>query len=202
MIRPLVSTSLFLLLLAVAIPARAQVMGEPSDPYPDPEKFARGLYVEADAGAVMFLGDARKALGPGAALGARVGFDLTRWLAFQMRGRLASHGTDFADRPQSGQLLQILTGVVEAKLSLPLGQWIPFAFGGGGFGRLSSNLLGTADLTAPDVRSMVLIGGGAGVDFHPRSRHFTVGVELGFTKVARLYSPGMISASTHLRYTF
>jgi hypothetical protein len=191
-----------LMWLVAAHPARAQVMGEPADPYPDPDKFARGLFVQADLGAVLFLGEARKPLGPGAALGARVGVDLTRWLAFQARGRLSSHQTDFATGPQSGQLLQILAASAEVKISVPLGQWIPFAFGGGGFGRLSTNLLGTTGLTAPDLRHVVLIGGGAGIDYHPRSRHFTFGLEAGFTRMARLRSPGLLSGTTHLRYTF
>jgi hypothetical protein len=191
-----------LLLLAAAVPARAQVMGEPEDPYPDPDKFARGLYVEADLGAVLFLGEARKPLGPGAALGARVGVDLTRWLAFQARGHLSSHQTDFAAGPQSDQLLQIMAASAEVKISVPLGQWIPFAFGGGGFGRLSTNLLGTTGLTAPDLRHLLLIGGGGGIDYHPRSRHFTFGLEGGFTRMARLRSPGLLGVTTHLRYTF
>jgi hypothetical protein len=128
--------------------------------------------------------------------------DLTRWLAFQARGRWSSHQTDFATGPQSGQLLQILAATVEGKISVPLGQWIPFAFGGGGIGRLSTNLLGTTGLTDPDLRQVILIGGGAGLDYHPQSRHFTFGMEGGFTRLARVRSPGLLSATTHLRYTF
>ena len=194
--------SVAVLAVLVSRPVAAQVTSEPLDPYPDPRKFARGLYVEADAGAVLFLGEARRALGPGAALGAVVGVDLTPWLAFQARGRFSSHQTDFGQAPQSGQLLQIFAASAEARLTAPLGQWLPFGSLGGGFGRLSSNLLGTTGLTDVDVRNTVLMGGGAGIDYHPRSRHFSLGLEGSFTRLARIRSPGLLGASLHLRYTF
>src|SRR5207237_819937 len=136
------------ILLGLAGPARAQVMGEPVDPYPDVSKFRRGLYGDAEAGAVTFLG---RSLGTGMAVGARVGFDVFPWAAVQLHGSGSTHTTRFPDRPQDGQLFQVYQGTAEVKLALPLGQWSLATFGGAGYARLSSNLLGTIGLTNPNV---------------------------------------------------
>ena len=187
---------------ALSAPARAQVMGEPVDPRPDPSKFSRGLYAEAEAGAQVFLGEARRPLGPGVAIGVRLGYELLRWVAVQVHALAATHETDFGTGPQSDQLLQTLQGTGELKLAIPLGQWSAFAFGGGGMARLSTNLLGTAGLTDPDVRHSVMYGGGAGADYHTRSRHFSFGLNAAFWKLPRLNTTGAATGTVYLRYTF
>jgi hypothetical protein len=190
------------LLLGAASPAGAQIMGEPPAPYPDTRKFARGLYAEAEAGAVLFVGEAQRPLGPGVALGTRLGFDLFFWLALQVHGVVSTHTTDFDTTPGSGQLLQLMQGTAELKLTLPLGQWSLFGYGGGGMARLSTNLLGTTGLTDLDVRNSALGGGGGGVDYHTRSRHFSFGLAGGFAKLAKVRTTGVASGSLYLRYTF
>jgi hypothetical protein len=182
--------------------ARAQIMGEPTDPYPDARKFARGLYAEAEAGAVLFVGEAQKPLGPGMALGTRLGFDLFVWLAVQVHAQVSTHTTDFGTTPGSGQLLQLMQGMAELKLTLPIGQWSLFGYGGGGMARLSTNLLGTTGLTDLDVRNTPAVGGGGGVDYHTRSRHFSFGLAGGFVKLARIRTTGAASGGLYLRYTF
>jgi hypothetical protein len=182
--------------------AQAQIMGEPTDPYPDARKFARGVYAEAEAGAVLFLGEAQKPLGPGMALGARVGFDFFSWVALQVHALFSNHTTDFGSTPGSGQLLQLWQGTAELKLTLPLGQWSLFGYGGGGMARLSTNLLGTTGLTDQDVRNTPVTGGGGGVDYHTRSRHFSFGLAGGFVKLAKLRTTGAAHGALYLRYTF
>jgi hypothetical protein len=188
-------------LLAAAGPARAQVMGEPPSPYPDPDRFARGIYLEAEAGAALFLGEARRALGPGAAMGARLGYDLTRWVALSLHGSGSSHATDFGGRPQSGQLLQFLQGTAELKLSVPLRQWSFFVLAGGGIGRFSTNLLGTTGLIREEARLTPLYGGTLGVGYHTASRHFSFGLSLGFARLTRVATPGVLASAFFLRYT-
>jgi hypothetical protein len=188
-------------LMSVA-PARAQVIGEPVDPYPDPHKFARGFFGDAEAGAVVFLGGAEKSLGTGMAVGARFGFDILPWVAVQLHGAGSTHVTRFAGRPQDGQLLQIYQGTAELKLALPLGQWSIAAFGGGGMARLSSNLLGTAGLTGANKLTSVVITGGGGVDYHTRSRHFSFGLTVAFVKLQDVRTAGAVSSAGYVRYTF
>jgi hypothetical protein len=186
-------------LLGAATPAAAQVMGEPANPYPDVDKFARGLYGDAEAGALVFLG---KSLGTGAAIGARVGFDIFRWVAVQIHGAGSTHVTRFPDRPQDGQLMQIYQGTAELKLALPLGQWSLAAFGGFGYARLSSNLLGTIGLTSPNLLTSPVITAGGGVDYHTRSRHFSFGVTGAFVKLQEIRTSGAIATAAYVRYTF
>jgi hypothetical protein len=190
------------LALLVAPAARAQVMGEPVSPYPDPGKVARGLYVEAEAGATLFLGPARRALGPGAALGVRVGYDLLRWVSVALHGNGSSHATDFPGQPQSGELLQFMQGRGELRLSVPLRQWSIFALAAGGMGRFSTNLLGTTGLAPEESRLTPLYGGSLGVDYHTASRHFSFGLSAGFVKLTRIATTGVAGSALYLRYTF
>jgi hypothetical protein len=198
----LVSTVVATLGALAAGPARAQLMGEPVDPRPDPAKFSRGVFAEAEAGAQVFLGQGRRSLGPGVALGTRVGYELARWLALQLHGQAATHETDFGSAPQSDQLLQTLQGTAELKLTLPLAQWSLSVFGGGGMARLSTNLLGTVGLTDPDVKLSPLFGAGAGADYHTRSRHFSFGMNAAFWKLARVHTTGAATGTLYVRYTF
>jgi hypothetical protein len=190
-----------LLLIAWAGPASAQVIGEPANPYPEPSKFARGLYVDAEAGAALFLGEAQ-GIRPGAAMGVRFGYDLFRWAAVQLHGLGSSHATDFPGLPQTAQMLQLLQGTAELKLSVPLRQWAISAVAGGGMGRFSTNLLGTTNLAPPGARLTPLYGGGLGLDYHTASRHFSFGLHTGFTRLTRINTTGVVASTLYLRYTF
>ena len=183
-------------------PAWGQHLGEPADPRPDPSKFARGFYAQAEAGVVSFLGEAAEPLGTGPAFGTRVGYEIFRFLALQVHGGGSTHSIRLDDRPQDGQLLQILRGAAELKLTVPLSRWSLFAHGGGGLARLSSNLLGTAGLTELGVRLSPIYGGGAGVDYHTASRHFSFGLAVDFQKLPRLNTVGALASSAYIRYTF
>lgn len=191
-----------LALAAAAAPARAQITQEPTAPYPDPDKFARGLYSEAEVGTLIFLGDARGPLGPGAALGARFGCDFTSWVALQVHAFGSTHTTSFANLPQSGELLQIYQATAELKLTVRFGQLSLAAFGGAGYARLSTNLLGTAGLTGPDVRVSPVVLAGLGIDYHLLTRHFSFGASATFDKYQRLFTTGAVAGTGYIRYTF
>src|SRR4051812_23146788 len=69
---------------AFGVDARAQVIAEQGPPrFPDPKKFARGFYAQGELGALVYLGQAAKSAGPGAAFGVRLGYDVLRWLSLQ-----------------------------------------------------------------------------------------------------------------------
>ena len=161
-------------MIAAVRPAMAQVT-EPPKPelFPDPSKFAYGLYTEGELGAVTVLGTAGPHLRPGWALGLAVGYDLTRWLAVEARGVGSTHTTDFPNAPQDGELLQLyqLSGAV--KFSLRYRFLALSADGGAGILRTSTNVLTTAGLN--ERRTSVAFGGGLAGEYHTLSRHFSFG---------------------------
>jgi hypothetical protein len=189
-------------LLCASARAFAQVTGEPVSPHPDPSKFARGLYADAEVGTLLFVGEARPHIGPGVALGVRLGYDLQRWVAVQLHAFGSTHTTRFAAAPQAGQLLQIYQGTAELKLSAHFGQLAASASGGVGLARLSTNLLGTAGLTEPDVRSTAVVLGGLAADYHTQSRHFSFGLGASFARYERLFTAGAIAVTANARYGF
>ena len=91
--------------MTVAAPAaRAQVTDEPNPViFPDPTKFARGLYTEGEIGSVVLFGPAGGGkVGPGFAIGTRVGYDLTRFFAVQAHG-IGSTAPDVVPRHAAGR---------------------------------------------------------------------------------------------------
>jgi hypothetical protein len=186
--------------LLLAAPARAQVTSEPAAAiFPDPAKFARGLYTEGEVGAVAFFGRAGDNVSPGFAIGTRLGYDLTRWLALQLHALGSTHETK-SDGPAGGQLLQTYQGTAEGKATLRFGQLSVFLEGGAGVARLSTNLLYTLGLAK--FRTGLTAGGGAGLDYHSLSRHFSVGVRGGYFWLRDLSGSQDLIATTYLRYTF
>jgi hypothetical protein len=182
-------------------PARAQVTKEPEAAiFPDPKKFAHGLYTEGEVGGVVFFGPAGRAVAPGFAIGARVGYDLTRWLAVQLHALGSTHETKDDGHPTGGQLLQTYQGTAEGKLTLRFGQTSLFVEGGAGAARLSTNLLNQLGLAR--YRTGLTAGGGAGVDYHSLSRHFSIGLRGGFFWLRDLSSSQDLIVTTYLRYTF
>jgi hypothetical protein len=183
--------------------ARAQVTKEPEAAiFPDPNKFARGLYTEGEAGAVAFFGPAGANVSPGFAIGARVGYDVLRFLAVQVHGLGSTHLTKAGtDRPEGNQLIQTYQATVEAKLTLRFGQLSLFGEGGLGLVRLSTNLLYELGVEQ-EYRTGLTAGGGGGVDYHSLSRHFSIGLRGEYYWLRDLSSSKDLIVTTYLRYTF
>ena len=178
----------------------AQVTSEPSAAvFPDPTKFARGLYTEGEIGTVAFFGRAADEVGLGFAIGSRLGYDLTRWLAVQAHLLGSTHETK-GDGPLSGQLLQTYQGTLEGKATLRFSQWALFAEGGFGFARMSSNILYALGLAR--YRTGFTAGGGGGIDYHTLSRHFSVGLRSGFYWLREVSGSQDLIVTLYLRYTF
>lgn len=185
-----------------AAPVQAQITAPPQDPFPDWRKFASGVYADAEMGTVFFLGEAYGALGPGVAFGARVGYDIIHYVSVQLHGLGSSHRTDFGNRPQSGQLIQLYQATAELKLSLPVWQIRFFFLGGAGVGYLSTNLLESTRLADPDSQTTLLYLAGAGVDYHTLSRHFSFGLQGLWSRYQQIESPGGVIITAYARYTF
>jgi len=205
-------------LLSAPNPVKAQVTAEPSAViFPDPAKFARGLYTEGEVGAVSFFGPAGANVAPGFAVGTRVGYDLFRWLAVQahflgsthsIRGSRTVMGLDamgqptpvLQPNPQAGQLLQTYQAIAEGKLTIRFGQTSLFAEGGAGLERLSTNVLYT--LMLERYRIGFTAGGGGGFDYHSLSRHFSVGLRGDYFWMREISGSRDLMVTTYLRYTF
>lgn len=187
--------------------AQAQVTDEPNPViFPDPAKFARGLYTEGELGSVVFFGPAGGGkVGPGFAIGTRVGYDLTRFLAIQLHALGSTHQTSLPGKPQDNQLLQLYQAVAEGKLTMRFGQSSIFAEGGLGLARLSSNLLATVMYQNGYLtrwRTGLTAGGGGGYDYHSLSRHLSFGLRAGYFWLRDISGSQDLTATTYLRYTF
>lgn len=186
--------------------ARAQVTDEPNPViFPDPTKFARGLYTEGEIGSVVLFGPAGGKVGPGFALGTRVGYDVTRFFAVQLHGIGSTHQMSLPGMPQDEQLLQLYQAMVEGKLTYRFGQVSILAEGGFGVARLSSNLLATVPYQGGYLtrwRTGLTAGGGAGIDYHSLSRHFSVGLRGDYFWLRDISGSRDLIATTYLRYTF
>jgi hypothetical protein len=179
---------------------QAQVTSEPSAVvFPDPAKFAHGLYTEGELGAVAFFGPAGHDVAPGFAVGARLGYDLSSWLAVQAHVLGSTHSIT-GDSPLAGQLLQTYQAIAEGKLTWRFGQTSIFGEGGAGLERLSTNVLYT--LMIERYRIGFTAGGGGGFDYHSLSRHFSVGVRGDFFWLREISGSRDLMATTYLRYTF
>jgi hypothetical protein len=189
--------------LLSSAPARAQVTSEPTAAiFPDPAKFAHGLYTEGEVGALVFIGKVSEDVAPGFAIGARFGYDVFRFFAVQAHFIGSTHETK-ADSVVAGQLLQTYQGTVEGKLTYRFTQASIFAEGGLGAARMSSHLLYALGLTRPPgYRTGFTAGGGAGADYHSLSRHFSVGARADFYWLKELVGTSDLTITAYLRYTF
>jgi hypothetical protein len=188
-------------LMVGGAPARAQVTSEPSAVvFPDPAKFAHGFFTEGEFGVLWFTGRASDEVAPGFAVGARMGYDLFRFFAIQFHLLGSTHQTQ-GDTPTAGQLLQTYQGTVEGKLTLRLVQWSFFAEGGLGAARMSSNLLYVRGISEK-YRTGFTVGGGAGIDYHMLSRHFSFGVRANYYVLRELTSSQDLITTMYFRYTF
>jgi predicted porin len=182
-------------------PVRAQVTEAPRpELFPDPSKFAYGLYTQGELGAVIILGPAGPHVRPGWGVGLAVGYDLTHWLAAEGRAVGSTHTTAFANAPQDGELLQLYQLSGALKLSLRYRYLAISADGGAGMLRTSTNVLATAGLN--QRRSSLLFGGGLAFDYHTLSRHFSFGVHASFFQLPSLGSSHALVTMAALRYAF
>jgi hypothetical protein len=196
-------------MLAIPVCARAQITEEPAVPFPDPAKFAHGLYTDGEVGAVTFIGKAGDKLGTGVALGARLGYDLVRFVAVQLHVLGSTHQGNFPNLPQNDQLLQVYVGTAEIKLTLTFRQLSVFGHFDGGVARMSSNLLASAGLMGPPAENpatvslySTVLGAGGGIDWHTLNRHFSLGLNVGYLQFADVSSSGTLATTVYLRYTF
>jgi hypothetical protein len=187
-------------LASLAGPARAQVIAEPAPPpFPDPKKFARGFFAEGDLGAAVFLGRAGRYASPGVMMGARLGYDLFRWLAVQAHVVGVSANANLPP-PTVGQTFQTYVFAGEARFGLQLRRFQLFAEGGGGAVMLSNNILDAVGVSHGSRASFAVVAGG-GLDYHTLNRHFSFGLGADYVWMGQFTNAHALTVDGYLRYT-
>jgi len=185
---------------SMARPAHAQVIAEPAPPaWPDPKKFAKGPFASGEVGALVYLGRAGRFAEPGVAFGARLGYDLFRWLAVQGHVMGASSNAS-TPPPTFGQSFQTYLYAGELRLSAQIRRFALFAEGGAALAQVSSNVLETVGITHGSNFTFAVVGG-AGLDYHTLNRHFSVGVGADYLWLATFTGGHALSIDAYLRYT-
>jgi hypothetical protein len=180
--------------------ARAQVIVEPAaPPFPDPKKFARGLFASGEIGAMVYVGKMGKYADPGVAFGVRIGYDFWRWLAVQVHVVGASSDASLPP-PTVGQSFQTYIYAAEARFSAQIRRFSLFAEGGGGAANLSNNILDQVRVSDGKRVSFAIVGGG-GIDYHTLNRHFSFGLGADYVWLINFTGAHAISVDGYLRYT-
>ncbi len=180
--------------------ARAQVIAEQAPPrFPDPKRFARGFFAQGELGALVYLGRAGKFAGPGAAFGARLGYDVLRWLSVQAHVMGASAEATVPG-PQEGQSFQTLVYGAEAHLQAQIRRFGLYAEAGAACAQIASNVLDQVGVTAGNRFSLAVVAGG-GLDYHTLNRHFSFGVGADYLWLAQFDKSHALSVQAFLKYT-
>lgn len=166
--------------------------------------YAHGLFVEAQLGALGFVGDLGKVSKPGPRLSVSLGYELTMWLSVLLQLDASFHNT--MNRPPPSQttyeMLGSSAGVrftapFNARAALWLSGLAGIVYTGGDV----LHALGFRDTVKPSVA----YGGELGFDWHVLARHHSLGALAGarsYSKLARDgYSLGLYG-SLYLRYVF
>jgi hypothetical protein len=198
--KPLLFIAVLSCVLAPAT-ARAQVISDnaPQIRFPDPKKFARGFYAEGELGALVYVGKAGKSAGPGFAFGARLGYDILRWLSVQAHVMGASAEAKIAG-PNEGQSFQTLVYGGEAHLQAQIRRFGLYAEGGAACAQIASNVLDQTGITNGHHFSLAVIAGG-GLDYHTLNRHFSFGAGADYLFLANFDKSHAISVQAYLKYT-
>ena len=187
-------------MLATEPRARAQVIAETAPPpWPDPKKFAKGLFASGEIGTFLYLGRAGRFADPGVAFGVRLGYDLFRWLAVQ--GHVVGASSDASLPPPTfGQSFQTYVYTGELRFSLQLRRFALFAEGGAGAANVSTNVLDAVGITHGKRDTFAAVGG-AGMDYHTLNRHFSVGLGGDYVWLQAFHGGHGLSLDVYLRYT-
>lgn len=168
------------------------------------ELYARGLFVEAQLGALGFLGDLGKVSDAGPRLSVDVGYELASWVSALLLLDASFHDTK--NRPPPSQTVYELLGAsVGARFTVPFNAraalWADGLVGMVWTGGDVLHALGFRDTVKPSIA----YGGELGFDWHVLARHHSLGVLAGGRVYPGLtrdgYSLGLYG-SAYLRYVF
>jgi len=168
------------------------------------ELYARGLFVEAQLGALGFIGDLGEVSKTGPRLSIDVGYELASWFSALLL--LDASFPDTKNRPPpSHTVYEMLGASVGARFSVPFNAraalWATGLVGMAWTGGDVLHALGFHDSVKPSIS----YGGELGFDWHVLARHHSLGVLAGGRVYPELvrdsYSLGLYG-SAYLRYVF
>jgi hypothetical protein len=168
------------------------------------DDYDRGVFLEAQLGALTYVGDARAVSRAGPRLAVTLGYELTRWLALVLALDASMHMTKNRP-PPSHTSFELLGASLGVRLTVPIDvQHAIWAAGLAGVAWSSGDVLrglGFEDAFKPGVS----YGGELGYDYHLRSRHHSVGV-LGGAKLLPTLADDAFTLAAYgagyLRYVF
>jgi len=168
------------------------------------ELYARGLFVEAQLGAIGFVGDLGKASDAGPRLAVDVGYEFTSWLSALLQLDASFHDTK--NRPPPSQTVYEMMGAsAGVRFTVPFNAraaiWADGLLGEVWTGGDVLHALGFHDTVKPSLA----YGGELGFDWHVLARHHSLGVLAGGRMYPSLVRDGYslgIYGSAYLRYVF
>ncbi len=171
------------------------------------ELYAHGFFVEAQLGARGFvngIGDYAN-VGPWASVG--IGYEIVDFLHVILSAEGSMHETS-APPPPAKTVFELVGGTASVRLQANLTEWFAM-FLTGQFGVLvaTTDILGLYGFQSASTIG-ITSGGEAGMDFHFRSRHHSIGLLGGVRHYPSLEAPGGSSpalgvhGSAYLRYVF
>jgi hypothetical protein len=166
--------------------------------------YAHGLFLEAQAGALAFVGDANKVSTPGPRFAIVVGYELFSWLSAVLLVDGSLHRTDNRG-PPAPSAYELIGGAGGLRFNVPFtpraALWVSGLFGVNWSSRDVLRALDFKDAFKLGIN----YGGELGFDWHMKSRHHSLGILGG----ARVY-PSLTReeftlggyGSAYLRYVF
>ncbi len=160
-----------------------------------------GWYAEGALGGTAFIGDAANYSKTGPALGVRIGYDVFSWLSVGAHVTASTHEATVPPPPE-GEFYQLYSTLAEGRVSVPIGPTALFAFGGGGLGIISSNVLDKVGVVAPGEHFTVAFRGGGGLEYQLQNRHYAFGIDGEWTTYPEFDAMSSVTVRTFIRYTY
>lgn len=168
------------------------------------ELYARGLFVEAQLGALGFVGDLGAVSKAGPRLAVDVGYEFTGWLSALLQLDASFHDTQNRP-PPSHTVYEMLGASAGVRFTVPFNAraaiWADGLVGIVWTGGDVLHALGFHDSVKPSIA----YGGELGFDWHVLARHHSLGVLAGGRMYPALVREGYslgIYGSAYLRYVF
>jgi hypothetical protein len=166
--------------------------------------YAHGLFVEAQLGALTFLGDANKVSAPGPRFGVTLGYEVFSWLSPLLQLEASLHRTDNRPPPRA-TAYELLAASAGLRFSVPFtasaALWLDGLVGVNWASGDVLRALGFRDAFKLGIN----YGGELGFDWHMRARHHSIGLLGGakmYPSLARNDFTLGVHGSAYLRYVF
>jgi hypothetical protein len=173
---------------------------------PTRDMYAVGWHVRAELGGQGFAGGVGRISSAGPVAHVAVGYELVSWFALAAEFGLAMHPTA-APPPPSPSAFQVYTGLLQARVQLPISTRVALWLSAdGGAGMASGDFLQAYGYRRAGKIGLVY-GGALGFDWHFMNPHHSIGLRAGTHLYPNLDAPAgekslAIEAAAYLKYVF